>query len=323
MPGSRTPESFQDFALACLEGHEQVVLGSGDTYWRRHGRWAMVRVPMWSRSLPTRDELVKVLRQGRVAVASYLRPVDVAHPANGLLYLFEGQRYGLENCRSTARKSLRFSQNRLEFKEITVQELMAHGYQCFRDTRLRNGLSDCHRQEFLRTIERKALLPNLLIQAAWRGEVLAAFLISYHLGSQGEMLQHCSLNEMKRFDPNEMLYFRTLETLVNERGVRLVSAGTSSLQHGVNLQGLHWFKTKMGLVAHEIHRSFYLHSFVQLLLNNGSYQAIKLLSGLLPSNKLVRKGLGMMALALGQVPHLHNGQERMVGQMSTDQNGPD
>lgn len=293
---------FHDLAKANREAGEHLVLGEADSYWIQHGRWAMVRSPVWERRPPSVEELDRVLSEGRVLVATYLRGVDADHPVNGFLYLYEGEHYDRAKIRSSARKSLRSSQRFLEFRELDLETLIREGYECYRDTRRRVGLSDSTREEFHQTMENKRRLPGLLIQGAWRENTLAAFLISNLVGDQGEFQQHCSRTELQHLEPNEMLYVRSFEVLVNERGARRISAGTTSLQQGVNLQGLHWFKTKLGFEAIEVHRAFHLHPILRVLVNRSAYGTLRTVCRLAPRNKLLRKGLGMFALALGENP---------------------
>jgi hypothetical protein len=276
----------------------KVVLGDGDTFWIEHGHWAAMRTPVWDLSLPSRFELRQALRRHGALLATYNLPVDHDHPPNGLLYVIEGDHYDRKDCRSSARKSLNYSQKYLTFAEVTIDQLKNDGYNCYKDTRIRNGLSDVTILDFQDSIERKKMLSNVMIQAAYKDNRMVAFMVSSQVGEIGELQQHCSLTDAMTYEPNEMLYFLSLQKLINERGARFVSAGTTSLQPGVNLSGLHWFKTKMGFKAVEIHRCFFLHPILALLASRPGYRTIRLLSSLFPRSKHIRKGMGMLSLIM-------------------------
>jgi hypothetical protein len=295
--------SITEYAASLMKSGVQVVPGETGTFWARHESSAMLRFPKFHLAPPRPQEVRQVLWHGRAAVASYLLEPDEHHPANAWLYVCTNQAYLLDKLASNARRDIRRGLRELIITPLTSEQLLAHGFPAFRDTRRRNGLNDGTLEEFHRWFTGLAKLPEVVFLAAWKDEQLAAFANITEVDDWAEF--GCfSMSALLRYTPNDALVYSILSHYLVERRFRLVSYGLSSVQDESNAAGLHRFKLKLGFEAHPVHRAFVLHPLLRPLINPLTLWGVSTMLRLKPGDRHLKKAQGVLASIHREMPWL-------------------
>ncbi|MFL5587632.1 MAG: hypothetical protein ACJ8DI_08255 [Ktedonobacteraceae bacterium] len=258
----------------------------------------MIRFPKLPLAPPPSQEVRQVLWHGRAAVASYLLEPDEHHPANTWLYLCTDQAYSLDKLASNARRDIRRGLRELTITPLTSEQLLAHGFPAFRDTRRRNGLNDGTIEEFHRWFTGLAKLPEIVYLGAWKDEQLAAFADITEVDDWAE-LGCFSMDALLRYTPNDALVHSILSRYLVDRKCRLVSYGLSSVQNESSAAGLHTFKLKHGFEAHPVHRAFVPHLLLRPLINPLTLWGVSTMLRLKPGERHLKKAQGVLTSMLG------------------------
>jgi hypothetical protein len=286
--------SITEYATSLMRSGVQVVPGEAGTFWFRHESGAMIRFPKLPLPPPPSQEVRQILWRGRAAVASYLLEPDENHPANAWLYLCSDQAYSWGKLASKARRDIRRGLRELTITPLTSEQLLAHGFPAFRDTRRRNGLNDGTIEEFRRWFTGLAKLPEIVYLGAWKGEQLAAFADITEVDDWAE-LGCFSMDALLRSNPNDALVYSVLTRYLVEGKYRLVSSGLSSVQDESNAAGLHTFKLKLGFEAHPVHRAFVPHPILRPLINPLTLWGVSTMLRLKPGDRRLKKAQGVLA----------------------------
>jgi hypothetical protein len=289
-----------EYAADLASSGVQVLPGAPGTFWTRHESGALMRRPTFHVGPPASGEVREVLWRGRAMVASYLLEPDECHRANAWLYLCTDQTYALEKLASNGRRDVRRGLRELRVAPLTAEQLLAHGAQAFCDTRRRNGLSDGTPEEFRRRFVAEACLPEVVYLGAWKEGQLAAFISIIEVEDWVE-LGNYSMDALRRYTPNDALFYSTFFHYLVERKCRLVCGGLSSIQEESNAAGLHIFKRKVGYEARPVHRAFVAHPLLRPFVNRLTLWGVNTALRLSPADRRLRKAGGVLACMLGDI----------------------
>jgi len=292
--------SITEYATSLKRSGVHVVPGEVGTFWVRHESGAMVRFPKFHLAPPPAQDVQQTLWHGRAAIVSYLLEPDESHPANAWLYLCTDRAYALEKLTANARRDVRRGLRELKITPLTAEQLLAHGFPAFRDTRRRNGLNDGTIEEFRRWFNGLAKIPEIVYLAAWKDKQLAAFADITEVDDWADF--GCfSMDSLRRYTPNDALVYTVLSRYLIERKCRLVSYGLSSVQNESNAAGLHKFKLKLGFEARAVHRAFVPHPLMRPLFNRWTLWGVSTMLRFKPGERHLRKAQGVLASICGDI----------------------
>ena len=286
--------SIAEYAHELERGGQRVFVDASGSYWRRAEAGALVRMPPFETSAPNPMEIQEVLLRGHAPLVSYIVKADEGHPPNAYLYLCRDRSYALDRLPETVRRHIRRATKALRFSWIDRGNLLHHGLPAFQDAGVRNGLSDCTDEAFKAKFGRWFDNPANGVLAAWKDDTLVAFFITTAVEDWIEIGGYSSDMGLE-FRPNNGLVHYLLTHCLTEWGFHAVSYGLSSVQEESKAAGLHQFKTKVGFEAIPVHRTFIPHPLLRPFANRFSlalgHGALKLL----PGNRTLRKGCGVLA----------------------------
>jgi len=243
--------------LRLLYPNERAFLrGTQGTFWTRHERWSMLRVPVFALNTPTQAEVRQALR--RALVVSCLELPSATKPANTVIYLCRHHACALEKLAAAMRRNVRRGTAALTIQPLSAEHVLQHGYPAYADTRRRAGLSDADRRSFERRFSERARSPANVYLGAWLGERLIAFLSITEVADWVEFESLFSCTDALKYRPNDTLLYHALRHYLVESPRALVSYGVRSVQSWAE-EGLHQFKLKVGFEAQAVHRAFVLH----------------------------------------------------------------
>jgi hypothetical protein len=295
VPRSTGGVSLEEYRADMLRCGKTVLPGAPGTFWVKYESFAMMRLPTFVTTLPSRAEIGRLFRQSRVPVIAHLTVVDARHPANAWLYLAQDGAYALESLPAAMRRNVRRGLAELDIRWIDKDDLLAHGYRAFCDTRTRNGLQDGTADEFERRFTHWGSCLGHVALGAWRDKTLVAFASVVDVDDWAEVEGCFSTNDGLSLRPNDALLYTALRTYLVVRGYRQVSYGLSSIQPGSGTNGLHVFKTKVGFDAIAVHRAFELHPILRPVANPIVAKALDTVLRLKPRNRQLRKAAGVLA----------------------------
>lgn len=287
------------YASALARNGTSVLPGLPGTFWVRYESYAMMRMPTFVVTTPSREELQRLFRRGRTVVVSYLAVPDEDHVANAWLYRCTDRTYSLDTLAPAMRRNVRRASKEFGFDVLTPDQVLTHGLAAYCDTRRRVGLSDGTADCFHRRFGSRARCPGHVYVGAWRGNQLAAFLSIIKVDTWAEIEGCFSQDALLNARPNDFLMYSVLSRYLTDEKLQLVSYGLSSIQQTDNLQGLHAFKTKVGFQAQPVHRVFSLHPLLRPFANRLALRGLNLMGNLWPGNRFVKKAGGMLASLLG------------------------
>lgn len=288
------PARLEPVLAAWKASGVRAVNAPDGTVWLAAEKWALSRFPGLPGGPIGEAAARSLFREPRVWLLDYLLPADETHPANALLYLFEGERYSLEDLSKNGRRDARKAARELEIGWITHDQLLAHGLEVFADCRSRAGLSDGTPEHFQRRFAPLRHVPGYHYAGAWKGDELAAFM-TVHAVEGWAWIAAYSHSAHRGSCPNDGLIHFALEHCVNERGVRSISYGLSSVQEESKAASLHDFKLKAGFKAVPVHRAFLAHPLLSPVAARGALALVHLALRITPGNRMLRKASGVLA----------------------------
>lgn len=286
--------SFSEYAGELKRAGTRVFTWGEETFWAGYEFGGVMRIPSFHVGPPASGEVSQVLREARLAVATYLLDPDESHPGNCWLYVCSDAAYGLEKLSPAMRRNVRRGLKELEIRPVTFEQLLSYGAEAFCDTRRRVGLNDGTPKSFRERFHHRARCKGHVFLGAWKGERLAAFLSIAEVDDWVEIEGCFSCNSLLSLRPNDTLFFSALSHYLTERQCRIVSYGVSSIQEESNLETLHVFKTKVGFEPRWVHRVFELHPFLRPIQSKMTFRLAKLLLRLSPGNRLLKKVVGVL-----------------------------
>ncbi len=290
--------SIAEYADDLASIGERIFPGEQGAFWINRGSGGMTRIPNTCFVSPERAEIRRVLWRGPALVIDYIQEPDKSHPANTSLYICNDQSYSLDKLIPAMRRNVHRGLRELKIVPVNSKELLANGIKAFCDTRLRNGLSDGTPEEFKRRFTLRSRCQGHVFLGAWRDDQLAAFLSITEVDDWAEIEGSFSQNVFLSSRPNDTLIFSAICKYLVEERRRVVTYGVSSIQEESSVAGLHAFKTKVGFQAKPVHRAFVLHPLLRPFSNELMLLAIKAALLFLPSNRILKKVRGMLALLL-------------------------
>jgi len=294
--------SMKEYASAIERKGQRVVPGANGTYWVRYESHALMRMPPCCTDLPDPEELRLLFRHDKALLLSYLTKPNKEHPANAWLYVCSNSNYCRKTLAPPARRNINRGYAELRIASLSVHDVLAHGFQAFRDTRTRVGVDDGTERMFQQRFSQRANCSGHVFLGAWKSDKLAAF-ASITEVEDWAVIEGCfSANDALPLRPNDTLVFHALSHYLNEKGCRLVSYGASSIQSHGNRDSLHRFKIKMGFEAQPVHRAFVFHPFLRPFVNRISFWGVNTLLRLNPGERRLKKLAGVLGVALGQSP---------------------
>lgn len=270
------------------------LMGSGESLWVSYEIGAMQRMPTFYCSPPVNGETQRILRSGRVAVASYLLDSDEQHPANTWLYTCHDRSYDIEKLSKPARRDIRRAQRYLRFDSIDLDVLLNYGFPAYHETRRRVGLSDGTLDQFKKRFEFFGRNPFHHFVGAWENNVLAAFMSLIIVGNWVEITGSFSTDGQRDMCPTDGLVSYILNRYLVQNGFAVVSYGLSSVQENAVKAGLHSFKKKVGFDAQPVHRAFALHPLLRPIVNQFTLSLAHTALRLFPNGRVVRKAAGVL-----------------------------
>lgn len=286
------------YAAALAKNGTAVLHGTQGTVWAEYESYAMMRIPTFSLYLPSTEEVDRIFRRRRVAVATYLVEAGKQHAANAWWYVCTDPTYSIEKLHPAMRRNVRRGLKEFAISPLTPDQVLAYGMQSFCDTRRRVGLSDGP-EEFQRRFTARGNCPGHVFLGAWKGDVLAAFLSITEIDDWAEIEGSFSRNDLLNSRPNDALMYAVLSRYLVYESKRLVSYGLSSIQQAGDAEGLHAFKTKVGFRAQAVHRVFVLHPLLRPFSTRLAVKGVNVIRGLFPRNRMLNKASGVLNLLIG------------------------
>lgn len=290
------------YASALARSGRRQLPGLPGTFWIRYESYAMMRVPTFALTPPSQDELHGILRHSRSAVVSYLLEPDEFHPANACLYICNNRSYCLENLSVAGRRDARRAGRSLRIEFVDWPMVMAYGFAAFSETRTRVGLSDGTIAQFQNRFQRFSRNPFHCAVGAWQDDSLVAFMTLVVVDDWVEIEGSFSVDNSRTMCPNDGLAHFVLSHFLIERRFNTVSYGLSSIQDAHQVEGLHSYKTKVGFDAKAVHRAFVLHPLLRPFVNPLMLRGARMVSKVLPHNRLLKKANGMLVKLLKNSP---------------------
>lgn len=283
-----------EYVSALARNGTKVLPGARGTFWVQYECYAMMRGPTFDLTPPSREELQRVLRRGRTALATYLILPDESHPANAWLYVCRNKSYCLEKLGVSARRDARRADRSLRIEFLDWQTVMAHGFTAFSETRSRVGLSDGTVAQFDNRFSRFSRNPFHYAVGAWRNDALVAFMSLVVVDDWVEIEGSFSTDGTRACCPNDGLAHFVLNHFLVERQFNTVSYGLSSIQDTPHIDGLHAYKKKVGFEPQPVHRAFILHPLLRPFANPLTLRGAYAVSRVLSQNRLMKKASGVL-----------------------------
>lgn len=154
--------------------------------------------------------------------------------------------YGMHSLINKARNKTRRGLENCQYGRIDARDLGKPGVKLHGDTLLRQGrkLPDNFEDYWLKYFAAASACPAATAWAAWHGGELAAYLISFQVGTYENICIVKSRQEKLKHRPNNALLFSFLSESLRREDVSDVSIGLQSLQP--KMASLDLFKRGMG-----------------------------------------------------------------------------
>jgi hypothetical protein len=111
-----------------------------------------------------------------------------------------------------------------------------------------------------------------------------------------------SADDSRTLCPNDGLAHFVLSHFLVTRRFNTVSYGLSSIQEAHQAEGLHNYKKKVGFDAQPVHRAFVLHPLLRPLANPLILRGARMVTKVLPQNRMIKKASGMLMTMLENRP---------------------
>jgi hypothetical protein len=239
---------------------------------------------------------------GKFAVAlRYSAEVSGASEANSYHILFDQPKYGMEDLGHRTRKNVKRGLRSCSVDVLTLETLIAEGWEVRADTLRRQGRNSHHTRETWRNRYRQALdLPGF---RAWSARVdgkLAAFLVTFQMDRCCYILDQFCKREYLALNVNNALTFTVTEQQVASGDFSTIFYGMQSLDAPESVSD---FKFHMGYRARPVRQSIVFNPHFAPLVNRVSYAAVRGLARLMTGNRTLSKAEGMMRFYLSaQMP---------------------
>ncbi len=300
--GARPHPSLRRYTTELARHRVRVVPGAAGTVWTGYESGSIRRLPLFHVAPPVRGEIRRALWCGRATVAGYLLAPDARHPANGWLYICTDRDYALAQRPAAFRRAVRQGLTHCRIARLTPDELLAHGFPAFHDTRCRHGLSDGTLDAFRERFIARARVAGHVFYGAWAGDRLAAFLSVTEVDDWAEIEGSFSVDALRHLRPNDALVYTILSYYMRQRACHAVHFGLSSIQAATNAVGLHAFKVKVGFEARLVHRAFAIHPLLRPLVNGLTLWGVRTALLLRPGDRRLKKAGGIVTTMLGLAP---------------------
>lgn len=290
---------MKEYSSALNELGIRTIPGSNASLWASYEtRWVFMRMPTFHLIPPAREEVLRTLRSGRAAVASFLTLPDEERHANAWLYVCTDRQYSMEKLPKAAQRCVRRAQRELLFRDVNLSEMLDRGFAAYRDTYQRIGLTSGGRGQFERAFRMFYRNPAHRVVGAWSEADLAAYMMLVVVDDWVEIPGSFSADAHLGARPNDGLANHVLHHFLVESRCKTVSYGLSSIEANAETEGLHVFKQKLGFEAVPVHRVFALHPFVRPAVNRTTLRGVKAALRLYPGARLLRKAEGVLKLVL-------------------------
>lgn len=293
-----TPVSLDAYGDALKKKGIRTLSGKCGTMWTRYESAALVRVPAFDTEPVSQQEARQLLWQSRAAVMNFPLEPDEMRPANAWLYICRDHSYAVDKLASEVRRHVRRAQGSLRIEPLEKEVLLKHGFQAYRDTRTRLGLSDGSFGHFLKRFEVYSSNPGHYAVGAWKGDKLAAFVSLIVVDKWVVIEGSFSATPELALRPNNGLAHYVLDHFLVKRDFQTVSFGTSSIQESSQESGLHDYKVRIGFEAKPIHRAFELHPLLRPFANSVTHWSLKAALRLKPGDRKLLKAIGVFKCLL-------------------------
>jgi len=291
-PENLTLRSYVDFHHAC--GMPAVLAPGAQQAWVPNAAHELCRVPLRCKEPPDAFMRRSVLEQDRIWAGSFLTEPTPKFPANCFEYVCHESDYHLDNLAKNTRRDIRRGLRNFEVSICTWQELASMGIQAQNDTMLRHGYRPYSKKQYLAMIRPFLHSPFHQIWGAWRGSDLSAWQIVVSLENHAIIKMCRSMTSHLKWCPNNALLYTSIGQLWENKNVKYISYGLSSIQPHTDELAMHRYKTRMGFDAIPCHRTFFLRRPFKHLLAVGHYSGFWSLTGkILPRSEPLRKILGL------------------------------
>ena len=272
------------------------------THRSAHARWyepwprLLLGLPSHELVDPPAEETDELLRRVRAVALRHVAPAGrVGRPSFQMVA--DGRDYGLARLSASNRSKVQRGLRRHEIRPMTSGELMVVGEPAFRETLARQrrlGRDSVARwRRFLAAAEHR---PGIEIWGAWRGEHLAAYMITFLVDDVCELYQGRSRDAFLRDYPNNGLVFRIVEEMLVRRGLRQVTYGIESLEP---VAGVDAFKLGLGFERRPVNQRIVFHPLLRAALGSALARATIERLARRRATTFWRKAHGLLAFAGG------------------------
>ncbi len=266
--------------------------------WVRSKRVAALRYPTDDLGPLGTAERNELFWKRRAAVLQYYeRPGR--DEANAVLYLCDDRDYSLDSLSSNNRSKIRRGLKRMDVRQVTVDEILAAGYEPYLDTRERQGTSAMTPEEFRANWERQRVVPDREIWAALVDDEIAAFGTVHRCGRWAPISATVSSRKHQPNYPNHALFFTIIQHLMAQPEIESVSYGLSSLSGETARDSLHHFKLSVGLKAVPIVRKVVVHPVLRPGVNRGTLAAARAAHRRAPTARIPTAASGALEFLMG------------------------
>jgi hypothetical protein len=250
-------------------GHRVVPTRS--TYWYDASRFIYLSAPPNRTYEPGEDELRAVLRRFPCLGVRFATPLQAAGKVS-YQFVCDNGAYGLDALSANVRSKVRRGLKRCGVEPVPFSIIATAGRQAHLDTVGRQGrdgvLSGNQWDQFCAAA---ATVPGMEGWGAWRGDVLAAVLVTVTFDDTVEFLLSRSRSDQLSAYPNNALIFSVAEEMLVRRGAREVTFGLESLEP---VGPLDQFKFGMGFRARPLRQRIVFRPLVRALLRHAAVRTL-------------------------------------------------
>ena len=274
---------------------------SGDDLWVDYVEIkSVIRIPAFNLKEPKEREIIEVFKNLNPLIISYATKVDELNTANGYLYASSNKNYDIDKLDKNGRRDARRAIRCFDFDFISWDKLLLKGYKSYKDTRSRNNLSDFSINEFINLINQNRKLDFSFSLAATdkiSGE-LGGFLIMTIVDDWIEVSGAFSDNSHLQNCPNNGLFHFLQEKYLKNGTVKIISYGYSSMQKASSIDGLSYFKERIGFSTIPIRRVFVLKPNMRFFVNPITNHLLRLVLNIFPKNRSLNKMYGIFTFLI-------------------------
>ncbi|MFM7057720.1 MAG: hypothetical protein ACKO2P_12445 [Planctomycetota bacterium] len=234
------PQYYAEF----LERLGHTVREANGVYWYNVFSHAWTCFPLETQLSPAEIDLHGILGDDRGGIVRYCCRVDEG--VGGFRHVVSGRDYDLKSLESKARNQTRQGLERCVCGPVDGPEIAREGIELHAETLIRQErrLSAGYEAYWLRYFQAVSVCPSATVWTSRCDGQLAAFLISFKIGSVENICIVRSRAELLRNRPNNALLFTFLQWALQRDDTSEVCIGLQSLQS--QLSSLEVFKRCMG-----------------------------------------------------------------------------